>query len=47
LVKPNYILLKGTVPGPAKRLVKLRVSTRLAREAPTITHLSLSSPQGV
>jgi len=49
LIKSNYIILKGTVPGPAKRLVKLRVSTRRepVKEAPIITHLSLVSQQGV
>jgi large subunit ribosomal protein L3 len=49
LVKSNYILLRGTIPGPAKRLVKLRISARKepVKEAPVITHLSLSSQQGV
>ena len=34
VVKGDYILLKGSVPGPVKRLIRLRVAARQPKEAP-------------
>ena len=48
-IKGQYIMLKGSVPGPEKRLVRLRLPIRgaIARgEAPRITQISLRSIQG-
>ena len=45
-----HVLLKGSVPGPPKRLIKLRISSRIRVQqptAPSITGVALSSPQGV
>lgn len=47
----DYILLHGSVPGPAKRLVRLRDPIRFHKsevleQAPEIVYLSLSSKQG-
>jgi large subunit ribosomal protein L3 len=44
-----YIMLKGSVPGPAKRLIRFRYPVRPPKEiseAPTIAYVSLESPQG-
>ncbi|HDM89418.1 50S ribosomal protein L3 [Candidatus Bathyarchaeota archaeon] len=50
-VKGMYIMLKGSVPGPAKRLIRLRYPARPPKEVsespPEITYISLESPQGV
>jgi large subunit ribosomal protein L3 len=42
LVRTSYVLIEGSVPGPPKRLVKLRVPIRLLkpREAPRIVYVS-------
>jgi len=48
-VRGTYILLNGSLPGPTKRLIRLRHPARPKRvpEAPPkITHISLESPQG-
>jgi len=48
-VKGAYLLLSGSIPGPAKRLIRLRHPTRASKrvpEAPKIISLSLESPQG-
>lgn len=49
LVKGSYILLDGSVPGPAKRLIRIRYPARppkkVPEEPPNITHISLESPQ--
>jgi len=49
-VKGTYLLLDGSVPGPAKRLIRLRSSTRPPRRIPEappkIVEISLESPQG-
>jgi len=49
-VKGNYILLAGTIPGPQKRLIRLRYParppSRIPEGPPQITYLSLESPQG-
>lgn len=49
-IKSDYLLLQGSVPGPAKRFLKLRLSARrteLAAEPPKLTRVSLVSQQGV
>lgn len=48
-VKSDYVLIKGSVPGPAKRLVRLKYSIRAAHikpQKPTVTYVSLASKQG-
>jgi len=49
-IRGTYILLDGSVPGPAKRAVRLRYPARPPKEIPEappkITHVSLESPQG-
>ena len=49
-VKGPYIILKGSVAGTEKRLVRLRQPARppsaLPKSAPQITYISLESPQG-
>ncbi len=49
-VRNPYILLHGSIPGPAKRLVKLRDAVRYSAgikvEEPSIEYISLSSKQG-
>jgi len=49
-VKGTYILLNGSVPGPAKRLIRIRVPARAPRRIPEappkIVEISLASPQG-
>ncbi len=47
VVKGDYILIKGSVPGSKKRLVRLRMTIRGERkiEAPEITYVNLVSQQ--
>ncbi len=47
-VKTDYALLRGTIPGPAKRLVALRYPARgqVEGEPPKIQAISLASKQG-
>jgi large subunit ribosomal protein L3 len=49
-VRGTYILLDGSLPGPAKRLIRLRYPARPPRDIPEappkITHISLESQQG-
>ena len=49
LVKNPYILVKGSVAGSIKRLIRLNHATRLNRnipaEAPSISYISLESKQ--
>ncbi len=47
-VKTDYTVLKGTIPGPAKRLVALRHPARgkASGEAPKLESISLASKQG-
>ncbi len=49
-VKGTYILLNGSVPGPTKRLIRLRAPARPPRRIPEappkIVEISLESPQG-
>jgi large subunit ribosomal protein L3 len=50
LVKNNYLLLKGSLPGPSKRLVMLRKAIRphgKHDDAPQISYISTASKQGV
>ena len=46
----TYVLIHGSVPGPAKRLVRLRDPTRAPKgakaEAADITYISTASKQG-
>ncbi|MFW6305222.1 MAG: 50S ribosomal protein L3, partial [Candidatus Saliniplasma sp.] len=49
-VKNSYVLLHGTVPGPAKRLVLMRDQVRktgVKVEEPNLTYISTESKQGV
>jgi len=50
LVKGTYLLIDGSLPGPAKRLIRLRYPARppkrLPEAPPKITQVSLASPQG-
>ncbi|MDK2791048.1 MAG: large subunit ribosomal protein [Methanothermococcus sp.] len=49
VIKNNYVVVKGTVQGPAKRLVVLRGAVRPKEdkfELPEITYLSTESKQG-
>lgn len=48
-VRNPYVLLHGSIPGPAKRLIKLRDAVRYTRgidAEPSIDYLSTSSKQG-
>lgn len=49
LVKSPYLLIKGSLPGPKKRLIKLttplRQNKHIPKEAPSITHISVASQQ--
>ena len=49
LVRARYVLIKGSVPGPSKRLVRIRHAMRLGEHKirePTIGFVSLESKQG-
>ena len=49
LVSNNYVLIKGSIPGPAKRLVRIRSATRMGEQkiqAPVVEYVSLQSKQG-
>jgi large subunit ribosomal protein L3 len=45
-----YVLIEGSIPGPKKRIIRLRAPARPPKEIietpPQITHISLESPQG-
>jgi len=49
-IKGTYAILNGSVPGPAKRLIRLRAPARPPRRVPEappkIAEISLESPQG-
>ncbi|MBI5389435.1 50S ribosomal protein L3 [Candidatus Woesearchaeota archaeon] len=49
-VKSNYVLIKGSLPGPAKRLLRLnhaiRPTKKVASQPPTIEYTSIASKQG-
>ncbi|MFC1727838.1 50S ribosomal protein L3 [Nanoarchaeota archaeon] len=50
VVKNSFVLIKGSVPGPRKRLIRfnkaIKPSTKIPGEAATISYTSLSSKQG-
>ena len=50
VVKNPYILVKGSIPGPSKRLIKLTVPWRadkgIPSEAPALQYISIASKQG-
>ena len=46
-VKGEYILLKGSIPGPAKRIIRLTTPRRQQDQAAfNVTHIDLASKQG-
>jgi large subunit ribosomal protein L3 len=51
IVRNNYILIHGSIPGPSKRLISLRDPIRRrgvkVEKAPEITYISTESKQGV
>ncbi|MGZ4932093.1 MAG: 50S ribosomal protein L3 [Halobacteriota archaeon] len=50
IVQGEYVLLHGSIPGPAKRLVRLRPAIRShgkVQSAPELRYISLQSKQGV
>ncbi len=48
IIRNDYVLIKGSVPGPAKRLVRMRPAIRQKKTfpAPELTYVSLESKQG-
>ncbi len=50
IIRNGYVMLKGTIPGTVKRLVRLRhairPSARIPKNVPEITFISLESKQG-
>ena len=49
VIRNDYIIIKGSVPGPAKRLVRMRPAIRPNKaqaQAPEITYISIESKQG-
>lgn len=48
IIRNDYVIIKGSIPGPMKRLVRLRPAIRQRTQlpAPEITYLSLESKQG-
>ncbi|MBN2121439.1 50S ribosomal protein L3 [Candidatus Micrarchaeota archaeon] len=44
-VRSNYVLLKGSVPGPVKRLIRMRLGTRAPEKVqePKLTYVSIES----
>lgn len=49
-LKSNYIIVKGSIGGPKKRLIRLTTATRptknMPSEAPSVEYISLESKQG-
>ncbi len=49
LINTQYMLIKGSLIGPAKRLIKfttpLRSNKNIPKEAPSVTHISVASKQ--
>ncbi|MFX0103253.1 MAG: 50S ribosomal protein L3, partial [Candidatus Hodarchaeota archaeon] len=47
VVKGDYIMIKGSVPGPKKRLIRIRAPIRkeIEIDAPEITYINLHSQQ--
>tara|TARA_B100001750_G_C15471756_1_gene580182 strand:- start:676 stop:1659 length:984 start_codon:yes stop_codon:yes gene_type:complete len=48
-IKNHYMIIQGSLPGPAKRLIRFRDASRQRREQPPIdiTYVSTASKQGV
>ena len=49
LLRNPYIVVKGSIPGPVKRMVRVRPAVRpknMPKQAPEITHISRQSKQG-
>lgn len=48
IVRNDYVIIRGSVPGPAKRLVRMRPAIRQKKTlpAPELTYVSLESKQG-
>ncbi|OPY38934.1 MAG: 50S ribosomal protein L3 [Methanoregula sp. PtaU1.Bin051] len=49
VIKNPYVLVKGSIPGPVKRLVRIRPATRQGEHVirtPAIQHVSVQSKQG-
>ncbi len=48
IISNDYVIIKGSVPGPAKRLIRMRPAIRAGKQlpAPEITYISLESKQG-
>ena len=48
VVKNDFIILDGSIPGPAKRLIRLRKSIRTTapKREPQINYISTASKQG-
>ncbi len=51
MVRNPYVLLHGSIPGPAKRLIRLRDAARIGfvklEKSPELTYVSRESKQGV
>ncbi len=51
IIRNNYVLIHGSIPGPTKRLIGMRDAVRYQRgvkvEKPEITYISTTSKQGV
>jgi large subunit ribosomal protein L3 len=50
IIRNDYVMIKGSVPGPVKRLVRIRPAIRPKKQsqgqAPEISYISLESKQG-
>ena len=49
LVRNEYVMLKGSIPGPVKRMIRLRPAVRpknMPRQAPEVLYTSTGSKQG-
>ncbi|MDY6931319.1 MAG: 50S ribosomal protein L3 [Halobacteriota archaeon] len=50
VVRNEYLMIKGSIPGPSKRLIRIRPAIRskiTIKDAPDITYISTASKQGV
>jgi large subunit ribosomal protein L3 len=50
ILRNDYVIIKGSIPGPVKRLVRMRPAIRPKNQsqgqAPEISYISLESKQG-
>lgn len=48
IIRNGYVMLQGSIPGPSKRLIRMRhcIREKPAWDAPVITHISTQSKQG-